>query len=154
MPKRQVRPLRPEDLESVVAIDGALSGRSRRAYFARRLEAARQDGNRHLQLAVEEGGALAGFMLGRVLEGEFGRSEPGARLEAFGVAQGAQGRGLGRALAATFEQDPPPRCGASIRCSPSSTARDSASRRCTSLSGPCARAARAPTMRRRAMRSS
>jgi len=117
MRERQTRLLRPEDLESVVAIDGALSGRSRRAYFARRLEAAQQDGKRHLQLAVDEDGVLAGFMLGRVLEGEFGRSEPGARLEAFGVAPAAQGRGLGGALAATFEQEAARRGLADVRTS-------------------------------------
>jgi predicted N-acetyltransferase YhbS len=99
----KARPLRPADLGAVVAIDSALSGRPRRAYFARRLEAAQRDPERHLQLAIDEDGALAGFMLGRALEGEFGRSEPEVRLEAFGVAPAAQGRGLGGALAAAFE---------------------------------------------------
>jgi predicted N-acetyltransferase YhbS len=102
---KKTRPLRPADLGAVVAIDSALSGRPRRAYFARRLEAAQRDPERHLQLAVDEDGALAGFMLGRALEGEFGRSEPEVRLEAFGVAPAAQGRGLGAALAAAFEAE-------------------------------------------------
>lgn len=102
---KKTRALRPADLGAVVAIDSALSGRRRRAYFARRLEAAQRDPERHLQLAVDEDGALAGFMLGRALEGEFGRSEPEVRLEAFGVAPAAQGRGLGAALAAAFEAE-------------------------------------------------
>ena len=99
------RPLTERDLDAVVAIDAALAGRSRRLYFERRLAAARREPERHLQLGVEERGALAGFMLGRALEGEFGRSEPAVRLEAFGVARAAQGRGLGRALLGAFEAE-------------------------------------------------
>lgn len=102
---QRTRPLAPQDLDAVVAIDAELAGRGRRAYFARRLEAARRDAASHLQVAIDEDGALAGFMLGRLLEGEFGRSEPEVRLEAFGVARPAQGRGLGAALEAAFEQE-------------------------------------------------
>jgi len=97
------RALAVQDLDAVVAIDAALNGRSRRAYFERRLAAALRDADRHLQLAIDEDGALAGFILGRLLEGEFGRSEPGLRMEAFGVKPTAQGRGLGAALAAACE---------------------------------------------------
>ena len=97
--------LLPRDLAAVISIDAALAGRPRGAYFERRLAAAQRDPERHLQLAVEENGTLAGFMLGRALEGEFGRSEPAVRLEAFGVAAAAQGRGMGSALAAAFEKE-------------------------------------------------
>ena len=105
-PKRSgatTRPLAAADLQAVIAIDDALSGRPRRAYFERRLAAAKRDPERHLQFAVDEGGALAGFVLGHTLEGEFGRTEPALRMEAFGVAPSAQGRGLGAALAEAFE---------------------------------------------------
>lgn len=91
------------DLEAVTAVDGALLGRPRKAYFERRLAAAKTEPGRHLQLGADENGRLAGFMLGRALEGEFGRSEPALRLEAFGVSPSAQGHGLGAALAAAFE---------------------------------------------------
>jgi predicted N-acetyltransferase YhbS len=97
------RPLTERDLDAVVALDAALSGRTRKAYFERRLDAARTDPGRHLQLAAEEDGRLAGFMLGRALEGEFGRSEPAVRLEAFGIAPAAQRHGLGLQLSAAFE---------------------------------------------------
>jgi ribosomal protein S18 acetylase RimI-like enzyme len=99
-----LRPLAARDLVAVTAIDAALTGRSRGAYFERRLAAAQRDPERHLQLGVEADGALAGFMLGRALEGEFGRSEPELRLEAFGIAPAAQGHHLGAALAAAFEE--------------------------------------------------
>ena len=104
-PTSESRPLASRDLAAVVAIDAALCGRSRRDYFERRLAAAKRDPERHLQLAVDQDGALAGFMLGRSLEGEFGRSEPAVRLEAFGVSLAAQGHGLASALAAAFEAD-------------------------------------------------
>ncbi len=98
-----MRPLAPHDLDAVAAIDAALGGRARRAYFERRLQAAQRDPAQHLQLAAERDGALAGYMLGRALEGEFGRSEPALRLEALGVEPRSQGRGLGKALSQAFE---------------------------------------------------
>jgi ribosomal protein S18 acetylase RimI-like enzyme len=100
---KTVRALASRDLGAVVAIDAALGGRARQAYFERRLHAAQRDPAQHLQFAVEEDGALAGFILGHALEGEFGRSEPALRLEALGVKASAQGRGLGAALAQAFE---------------------------------------------------
>ncbi len=109
------RALAPGDLSAVVAIDTALSGRSRSAYFERRLAAARADADRHLQLAVDEQGGLAGFMLGRMLEGEFGRTEPELRLEAFGVRAASQRHGLGSALADAFEREAARRGAAAIR---------------------------------------
>ncbi|HYX64069.1 MAG TPA: GNAT family N-acetyltransferase [Burkholderiales bacterium] len=93
----------PADLAAVVAIDAALSGRSRSAYFERRLAAARREPDLHLQLAVDGQDGLAGFMLGRLLEGEFGRSEAEVRLEAFGIRAASQHQGLGSALAGAFE---------------------------------------------------
>lgn len=102
---RKARRLAPSDLEAVVSIDAALSGRGRRAYFERRLSAAQRDAERNLQFAVEEDGALGGFILGHVLEGEFGRSEPELRLEAIGVKLAAQGGGIGAALGRAFEAE-------------------------------------------------
>jgi len=111
------RPLRTEDLAGVVAIDAALSGRARGAYFERRLAAARREPGRHLQVGIDDGGALAGFMVGRALEGEFGRSAREARLEAFGVAPALQHHGLGAALSAAFEAEARHRGLAQIRTS-------------------------------------
>ena len=109
------RALTARDLDAVIAIDAALSGRSRRDYFQRRLASAQRDAERHIQLAVEVDGAVGGFMLGRVLEGEFGRSEPQVRLEAFGVKPAAQHRGLGHALSSAFEAEAARRGIAEIR---------------------------------------
>ena len=115
MKTHATRTLAARDLDAVVAIDAALGSGRRRAYFERRLATAQQDPERHLQFAVDDEGALAGFMLGRTLEGEFGRSEPELRLEAFGVKTSAQGKGLGAALGAALEAEARRRSLAAIR---------------------------------------
>jgi ribosomal protein S18 acetylase RimI-like enzyme len=92
------RPLRTTDLDAVVAIDAAWVGRSRRPYFERRLARALEAPELHAQFGIEGPDGLVGFVLGRHLEGEFGRPEPRMRFETLGVAPDAQGRGAGPAL--------------------------------------------------------
>lgn len=102
---RRVRRLAREDLDAVVAVDAALIGRTRRAYFERRLAAALRQPEVHVQFAIEEGGAFRGHVLARVLEGEFGRTSPALRLEVISVSRDAHGRGFGRALHAAIERE-------------------------------------------------
>jgi predicted N-acetyltransferase YhbS len=103
--KLKLRRLAAADLDAVVALDAALTGRTRRAYFERRLAAALRQPELHLQFAAEEDGALHGHLLARVLEGEFGRTRPGLRLEVISVAPAAQGRGIGHALHGALEEE-------------------------------------------------
>jgi ribosomal protein S18 acetylase RimI-like enzyme len=103
--KLKIRPLARTDLDQVVALDAAITGRTRRAYFERRLAAALRQPELHVQFAAEEGGALSGYAQARVLEGEFGRTRQGLRLEMISVAPGAQSRGIGRALHAALETE-------------------------------------------------
>jgi ribosomal protein S18 acetylase RimI-like enzyme len=93
-----VRRLARDDLDAVVAIDARLEGRSRRGYFERRLAAALRDPDLHLQVALDDEEGLAGYMLGRVMEGEFGRVAPAVRLETIGVRPDAKGRNVGGQL--------------------------------------------------------
>jgi GNAT superfamily N-acetyltransferase len=111
----KVRPLAEGDLDPVVAIDVALSGRSRRAYFERRLRAARREPPAHVQFGVDADGKLAGYIFGRVVEGEFGRAEPELRLETLGVRPASQGLGIGAALGEVFEREAKKRGIPSIR---------------------------------------
>lgn len=111
----KVRPLARDDLDAAVALDAELSGRTRRAYFERRLAAALRQPELHLQLAAEEGGALRGHALGRVLEGEFGRGRRGLRIEVISVSQATQGRGVGRALHVALEDEAKKRSIAELR---------------------------------------
>jgi ribosomal protein S18 acetylase RimI-like enzyme len=93
-----IRALAREDLASVVAIDAAIEGRWRRNYVERRLAAALREPALHAQFAACDGQGLVGYILARVLQGEFGRSEPGLRLEMIGVRPDARGNGVGERL--------------------------------------------------------
>jgi len=93
-----IRPLRREDLAAVVAIDAVSEGVTRRAYFDRRLVAALNEPKLHAQFAAMDDKGLAGYILARVLTGEFGRAAPALRLEAIGVRGDAKGHQVGACL--------------------------------------------------------
>ena len=101
----KLRGLAAQDLDSVVALDEANSGRARRFYFKRRLKAALVQPQLHVQFAAEQSGKLVGFMMARRLLGQFGRAEPSLRLEAMGVTPGEQGHGIGTALLSKLESE-------------------------------------------------
>lgn len=93
-----IRALARTDLAGVVAIDAALAGRTRRTYIERRLAAALREPTQHAQLAASDGHGLAGYVLARRLEGEFGRAKPALRLELVGVRPDLRGHGTSRQL--------------------------------------------------------
>lgn len=98
-----VRPLVPADLERVVAIDRAASGRSRHGFYEKRLGAMRRTPTAFVALGHDAGGGLDGFVLAQVLDGEFGGRYPVALLDALGVAPEARHLGIGHALFAALE---------------------------------------------------
>jgi predicted N-acetyltransferase YhbS len=94
-----VRALAREDLDAVVAIDTAIEGRARRSYVERRLAAALREPALHAQFAALSGThGLIGYILARVLAGEFGHSEPVLRLEMVGVSSPWRHQGAGQQL--------------------------------------------------------
>ncbi len=93
-----VRPLRSNDLERVIAIDSAHVGEPRRRFFEKRLAHAEQHREDFEHVGVTRDGLLVGFAFARILRGEFGREQATATLDAFGVERGSQDRGVGRAL--------------------------------------------------------
>jgi len=99
------RPLAAGDLDAVVAIDTALTGRARRTYHERRLAAAKRAPALHAQFAVVERDRVTGYVLGKVLEGEFGRTAPAIRLEVIAVSPDAQHHGDGLALCEALESE-------------------------------------------------
>ncbi len=90
-----IRPLGSADLDAVVAIDTSIEGRARRTYFERRLNAALREPTLHAQFAAVDDRGVVGYILARVLEGEFGRKQADLRFEAVGVRADAQGMGIG-----------------------------------------------------------
>jgi predicted N-acetyltransferase YhbS len=97
------RLLSKHDFEAVVELDRRTSGRARRGYMERRLEAALRHPQRHVQLAADREGMLAGFLLARIVEGEYGRRHPAVLLETIGVDPDHQGCGIGRGLLERLE---------------------------------------------------
>lgn len=92
-----IRALAREDLQPVIAIDTAIEGQSRRTYVERRLAAALREPGLHAQFAACDSEGLAGYILARVLAGEFGRTRA-LRLELVGVRPGQQRLGAGAQL--------------------------------------------------------
>ncbi|MBI5275760.1 MAG: GNAT family N-acetyltransferase [Burkholderiales bacterium] len=97
-PALTIRSLTRDDLPEVIAIDAAIEGHSRRTYVERRLAAALREPALHAQFAACDGEGLVGYLLARVLAGEFGRSSAGLRLELVGVRPDRQRMGAGRQL--------------------------------------------------------
>ena len=92
----KVRPLTAGDLEAIVAIDRAVSGRSRRGFYEKRLAQLARDPGAFVALGAEGGGRLVGFAFARIYEGEFGGVAPEASLDAIGVDAAANRKGVGR----------------------------------------------------------
>ncbi len=93
-----VRLMSEHDLEAVVAIDAAGSGRRRPRYFELMLERAVKQAALQVSLAAEVDGRVAGFVIASLYYGEYGVSEPTASLHAIGVAPANRGQRVGKAL--------------------------------------------------------
>ena len=93
-----VRSLREEDLDAIVRIDGKLTGRDRRDYFAAKLREALGESGVRVSLVAEVDGRVAGYVMARVDYGEFGQTEPGAVIDTIGVDPESGRHGVGTAL--------------------------------------------------------
>jgi len=86
------------DLESVVAIDRAHDGRSRRGFFEKRWQATAHSPGAFVGIVAERDGVVAGYVLAHMLDGEFGGVAPVAVMDAIGVSPATRGAGVGSAL--------------------------------------------------------
>src|SRR5579864_1127205 len=93
-----IRALNADDLERVIIIDRAHSGRSRRHFFEKRFAAAAAHPDEFVQIGVTRGGSLRGFAIARLFRGEFGREPTVAMLDAIGVEMAVQEQGVGHML--------------------------------------------------------
>jgi N-acetylglutamate synthase-like GNAT family acetyltransferase len=95
---RDVRRLGVDDVEVVIAIDRAHSGRARRHFFEKQLAAAKARPDDFICLGIHRGGALRGFAIAQILRGEFGREHAVAVLATVGVEPQSQEQGIGHEL--------------------------------------------------------
>ena len=95
---RACRSLDADDIERVIAIDHASSGHSRRHFFEKRFAAAKAQPEDFFHVGVEQDGSLRGYVIARVLRGEFGQEQAVAALDAIGVETESRERGIGQLL--------------------------------------------------------
>jgi ribosomal protein S18 acetylase RimI-like enzyme len=93
-----VRLMNEHDLEAVVKIDAAASGRRRPRYFELMLERAVKQAELQVSLAAEVDGRVVGFAIVSLYYGEYGVSEPTASLDAISVDPANRGQYVGKAL--------------------------------------------------------
>ena len=87
------RALVERDFEQVVDIDANITNRHRPGFFQKRLAAALTEPKYFIYIGCELNGELKGFLMARLLEGEYGTDQPVAVLDAIGVDPKAQGNG-------------------------------------------------------------
>lgn len=94
----RIRPLKKEDLETIVEIDARVLGDRRRDYWKRKLE--RVDSrSSQISLVAEVEGNVVGFILGDVSGWEFGVPNTIGWIDTIGVDPVYQKKGLATALA-------------------------------------------------------
>ena len=93
-----VRNLRADDLDRLVAIDAAATGRRRERFLALKVKQAFTDSGIAASLVAEVDDHVVGFVLARVYYGEFGVVEPAAVLDVLGVHPDYRGRHVAAAL--------------------------------------------------------
>ena len=98
------RPLAADDLERVIDIDAQFVGRRRDGFFRKRLEAALADPGGFAYLACDVDGALQGYLLARLQDGEYGTAGRSASMDAIGVDSTSGRQGMGRSLLAALDE--------------------------------------------------
>lgn len=99
-----LRSLHPEDLEKVVAIDAEISGRSRRAFYEKRLEIALAAPEALITCAALVEGELIGYSFVRIEDGAFGINERIAVIDVLGVAKAYRKGGVATLMMEELER--------------------------------------------------
>ncbi len=93
-----IRTLRSGDTPRLVRMDQEISGRSRQAWYEKKVQRALQEADVNISLGAEVDGLLAGALLGSVQYGEFGQPEPIAILDTMLVDKAFARQGIGSAM--------------------------------------------------------
>jgi predicted N-acetyltransferase YhbS len=96
--RADVRSMVRADLDAIVRIDRALTGRDRREYMSARLAEALGDAAVRVSLAAHAEGTVVGYLMARADLGDFGRTAPVAVMDTLGVAPEYEHHGIGHAL--------------------------------------------------------
>ncbi len=101
----ETRPLQGADIDQVVALDQALGGEARRAFFDKRRQALERSPATQIAIVAADGEGIHGYLLANVLTGEFGCSDAVVQIDALGVRPDDQGMGVGRRLMTALKQE-------------------------------------------------
>jgi ribosomal protein S18 acetylase RimI-like enzyme len=93
-----VRTMREDDLDAIVAIDAAATGRRRPRYFELMLQRAVTQATLQISLVAELDDRVVGFVIGTLYYGEYGVAEPSASIDAITVSSDYRGKKVGKAL--------------------------------------------------------
>lgn len=93
-----VRTMREDDLNAIVAIDAAATGRRRPRYFELMLQRAVTQAALQISLVAELDNRIVGFVIGSLYYGEYGVVEPSASIDAISVSPDYRGKNVGKAL--------------------------------------------------------
>lgn len=100
-----VRLLREDDVDHVVRIDAAATGRHRPRYFELMLKRALHFAGLQVSLVAEIEGRVVGYLMGSLYYGEYGLTEPSASIDAIGVAEDARRQRIAQALMRQFRMN-------------------------------------------------
>lgn len=100
----EIRLMEADDFEAVVQIDREVTGSPRRDYYQMKFDKLFESGEfvPTSLVAVDERGAVVGFVMGQLYMGEFGIFEEDASLDTIGVDPDVQQRGIGQRLVDEF----------------------------------------------------
>jgi predicted N-acetyltransferase YhbS len=94
----KIRPLKKEDLETIIEIDEKILGGNRKDYWERKLALMNTKASK-VSLVAEMGGKVVGFILGDVSGWKFGVPDTIGWIDMIGIDPVYQKRGLATALA-------------------------------------------------------
>ncbi|HYK42481.1 MAG TPA: GNAT family N-acetyltransferase [Thermoanaerobaculia bacterium] len=89
-----IRTIRPQDLDRLVRMDEAITGRNRRTWYEGKIRRALQESDLKISLGAELDGSLVGAILGSLHYGEFGVPDSVAVLDTVLLDRGFRGRGI------------------------------------------------------------
>lgn len=99
-----LRPLTPDDLNRVVDIDAKLVGRRRPGFFEKRLAAALAEPEYFVYVGAEIDNELHGYLIVRILGGEYGETKSIAVLDVIGVEPDQQSHGIGSMMLESLKE--------------------------------------------------